>query len=264
MRYTALVALIAVLIGGCSFLTSSPPQGDSAPSKPRDVSNVPDAVPRVEPRSRGGNAKSYEVFGQRYHTLNSSQGFSQRGIASWYGTKFHGNKTANGETYDMYIMSAAHKELPIPTYLRVNNLGNGRSVIVRVNDRGPFHDNRIIDLSYAAAARLDMLREGTALVEITAIDPRHSQTTDRPKTGETGPPHANNIYLQAGAFGDKDNARRLARRLQDELQQVVRIQMASNTLYRVQVGPLPSVKRADHVSSRMEQLGIKTPLVVIE
>ena len=132
---------------------------------------VPDAVPRVEPRSRYGNPPFYEVFGKRYYVLSSSVGYWERGVASWYGPGFHKERTSTGESYDMYGMTAAHKTLPLPAYVRVTNLQNGRSVVVRVNDRGPFVGNRIIDLSYTAAAKLDMLRNGTAMVEIRSIDP---------------------------------------------------------------------------------------------
>ena len=134
---------------------------DTAPAQHIDVSSVKDAVPRPEPYSRYGNPPSYVVLGKRYHTLGSSDNYRERGIASWYGTKFHGHRTSSGESYDMYKMSAAHKSLPLPTYARVTNLGNGKSVIVKINDRGPFHENRLIDLSYAAASRLDILGKGT-------------------------------------------------------------------------------------------------------
>lgn len=132
---------------------------------------MPDAVPMAEPRSRYGNPKAYEVMGERYFVLNSAAGYKERGRASWYGTKFHGKRTSSGEPYDMYQMTAAHKTLPLPTYVRVTRKSNGRSVIVKVNDRGPFHTGRIIDLSYAAAARLDLLKEGSAEVEVEALDP---------------------------------------------------------------------------------------------
>ena len=132
---------------------------------------VPDAVPRVEPRSRYGNPPFYEVFGKRYYVLSSSVGYWERGVASWYGPGFHKERTSTGEPYDMYGMTAAHKTLPLPAYVRVTNLQNGRSIVVRVNDRGPFVGNRIIDLSYTAAAKLDMLRNGTAMVEVRSIDP---------------------------------------------------------------------------------------------
>jgi rare lipoprotein A len=145
------------------------PSLSSAP--PISPQSVPDAVPRVEPRSRYGNPPFYEVFGKRYYVLSSSSDYVERGVASWYGPGFHTVRTSTGDSYDMYGMSAAHKTLPLPAYVRVTNLQNGRSVVVRVNDRGPFVGNRIIDLSYTAAAKLDMLRNGTAFVEVRALDP---------------------------------------------------------------------------------------------
>jgi rare lipoprotein A len=132
---------------------------------------APDVIPRVEPRSRYGNPAYYDVLGKRYYVLSSSVGYWERGVASWYGPGFNKVRTSTGEMYDMYGMTAAHKTLPLPAYVQVTNLQNGRSVIVRVNDRGPFVDNRIIDLSYTAASRLDMLREGTAIVDVRSIDP---------------------------------------------------------------------------------------------
>ena len=132
---------------------------------------VPDAVPRVEPRSRSGNPPFYDVFGKRYYVLSTNIGYVERGVASWYGPGFHKVRTSTGDTYDMYAMSAAHKTLPLPAYARVTNLQNGRSVVVRINDRGPFVGNRIIDLSYSAAVKLDMVRNGTAFVEVRSIDP---------------------------------------------------------------------------------------------
>jgi rare lipoprotein A len=131
---------------------------------------VPDVIPRSEPRARKGNPPFYQVFGKRYYVLSSSVGYWERGVASWYGPGFHKVRTSTGELYDMYGMTAAHKTLPLPAYVRVTNLQNGRSVVVRVNDRGPFVGNRIIDLSYTAAARLDMLRDGTAMVDVRSLD----------------------------------------------------------------------------------------------
>lgn len=268
----ALVAATVVLLLSCSTQTTGPSAQRDGPGDHRHVKNVPDAVPKVEPRSRGGNMRSYVVFGKRYHTLDSSKGFVERGIASWYGSKFHGRKTSNGETYDMYAMSAAHKRLPIPTYLQVTNLENGRKVVVRVNDRGPFHDNRIIDLSYAAAARIGMLGKGTALVEIRAIDPTAPQQP-APKTrvarddSPDGTTAAPRIYLQAGAFSSDGNARRLQQRLAGGLQRPVRVitaQTGSGTVHRVQVGPLASVELADQVSLNLHDYGIREPLVVVD
>ena len=172
------LALIAVIsVAACSGAPPkpNPPTSTVLPpvvTAPLPVPGaVPDAVPRVEPRSRYGNPPFYEVFGKRYYVLSSSAGYWERGVASWYGPGFHKERTSTGEPYDMYGMTAAHKTLPLPAYLRVTNLQNGRSIVVRVNDRGPFVGNRIIDLSYTAAAKLDMLRNGTAMVELRSIDP---------------------------------------------------------------------------------------------
>lgn len=153
---------------------------DSIPTRLPDTSELNDAIARAEPHSRGGN-KDYQVRGINYSVLNSAQGFEQTGIASWYGNKFHGHLTSNGEVYDMYAMSAAHKNLPLPSYLKVTNLTNNKSVVVRVNDRGPFHEGRIIDLSYSAAYKLGMLKAGTAKVKITAI----TEFDDTEKFGDT-------------------------------------------------------------------------------
>jgi rare lipoprotein A len=137
---------------------------------------VPEAVPRAEPRSASGNPPFYQVAGHRYIVLASAAGYRERGVASWYGPDFHGLKTATGERYDMFAMTAAHKTLPIPCYARVTNLSNGRSVVVRINDRGPFVANRIIDLSYTAASRLDMIRNGTAFVDVEVLSPANPQS----------------------------------------------------------------------------------------
>jgi len=164
--------LIGALLVGCS----AQPYRDSAPRGYVDVSKIPDAIPKDEPRSQYGNPNSYEQFGRTYHVMESSKGFVERGVASWYGTKFHGRRTSSGEDYNMYSMTAAHKTLPLPTYLEVTNLDNGKQVVVRVNDRGPFHDGRIIDLSYAAAIKLGINKHGTGRVEIRALqpgEPRH-------------------------------------------------------------------------------------------
>jgi rare lipoprotein A len=165
----------ALGLAGCfTSRNETAPQPPPAPTPPPVATppTIPDAVPKVEPLSRYGNPPYYEVFGKRYYVLSSSVAYLERGVASWYGPGFHQVRTSSGETYDMYAMTAAHKTLPLPAYVRVTNLENGRSVVVRVNDRGPFVGNRIIDLSYTAAARLDMLRNGTAMVEVRGIDPQ--------------------------------------------------------------------------------------------
>ena len=154
--------------------------GPAAP--PIDVSKIPEPVPKAEPRSRYGNKDSYEVLGKTYRVLPDGRGYVERGIASWYGNKFHGYMTSSFEKYDMYAFSAAHKTLPLPSYARVTNLDNGKSVVVRINDRGPFHENRIIDLSYAAAVKIGVWPKGTGLVEVRAIDPAHADEKPPPST----------------------------------------------------------------------------------
>lgn len=180
MRLNAVRALLllAALLGACAHVPprhAAPPGTTPAPtvlpSQVPDLSAIPDAVPRAEPRSAAGNPPFYEVAGHRYVVLASATGYVERGVASWYGTEFHGLRTSTGEPYDMFAMTAAHKTLPLPCYARVTNLANGRSVVVRINDRGPFIANRIIDLSYTAALRLDMIRNGTAFVQVEALTP---------------------------------------------------------------------------------------------
>ena len=167
MRGLGSLVAVAVLVTGCAGVGPR----DGGPDRPMDFSDIPDAVPKDEPRTRAGNPSSYVVNGRRYRLLDSPEGYAEKGIASWYGTKFHGRKTSLGERYDMYAMTAAHKTLPIPSYVRVRNLRNDREVVVRVNDRGPFHDNRIIDLSYAAASKLGIAQTGTGLVEVETVTP---------------------------------------------------------------------------------------------
>lgn len=279
---------ICLLAGGCTgqrpAVSRYAQAQDSAPGQLVDVSHVKDAVPQVEPLSRYGNPESYEVFGKRYRPMRNSRGYSERGIASWYGTKFHGHRTSSGESYDMYSMSAAHKTLPLPTYARVTNLKNGKSVIVKVNDRGPFHDNRLIDLSYAAAARLEILGEGTGLVEVAAIDPEtHLRQAAKPRIAPSQPKvaggttpaavtpaaaHRPTLYLQLGAFSSRDNAERLQSKLsQVNLPGTLRISTATTNnrpVYRVRVGPLASVESADRLTQLLADHGIHDPRVVID
>jgi rare lipoprotein A (peptidoglycan hydrolase) len=177
-RLAAIALALAAVLSGCAGAprVSAPPPTVQVPPRsalppPARLLDVPDAIPRAEPRSIYGNPPSYEVFGKRYYVMASSVGYVERGVASWYGPGFHKELTSVREPYDMYGMTAAHKTLPLPAYVRVTNLQNGRSCVVRVNDRGPFVGNRIIDLSYTAAAKLDMLRDGTAMVEVRVLQP---------------------------------------------------------------------------------------------
>jgi rare lipoprotein A len=215
-----------------------------------DLRALPDAVPRAEPRSRLGNPAFYEVFGQRYTVLADGRGYLERGIASWYGPDFHGERTSIGERYDMYSMTAAHRTLPLPAYARVTNLHNGHSIVVRINDRGPFKANRIIDLSYAAALKLDMVHDGTTLVEVAALQ-GEGAAQPAPPPGE--------LYTQAGAFSDAGNAQRLRERLGSAGIANVQLQTDSSRnppWYRVRIGPIESVAAFDALMSRLKALGI--------
>jgi rare lipoprotein A len=242
---------------------------DSVPS-PIDVSKLPEPVPKVEPRSRYGNKSPYTVGGQTYRVLQTARGYDERGIASFYGNKFHGYKTSNLDTYDMYAFSAASTTLPLPSYARVTNLENGKSVVVRVNDRGPFHDGRLIDLSYAAAVKIGIWPKGTGLVEVRGIDPTDSgkdlpgKELPTPVAVTAGHPQ---IYLQVGAFADAANARRLAQRLREArlgAVQVVDGVLDGRHLHRVRIGPLASVELADQVSQRIEAMGLPHPQVAVD
>jgi rare lipoprotein A len=246
------LTLVALLLAGCSTTAYKTPPLPSLPP-PGDIAAIPEPIPKVEPRSARGNPPFYTVLGRRYFVLETAGGYIERGVASWYGPGFHASTTSNGERYDMYAMSAAHKTLPLPAYVQVTNLRNGRSVVVRVNDRGPFKDGRIIDLSYTAASRLDMLKDGTTFVEVRALAPE--QKTKPPAPPQT--PEA--LYVQAGAFGAQENATRLLERLrvQGIDKSFVREDAVNGrTLYRVRVGPIPSVNEFDRVLARLRALGI--------
>ena len=261
-----------VCLTGCGFFGGlSKPGGsvDSAPNVTLDNRKIKNATPKVEPRSRGGNFTPYTVLGKTYRVMESSKGYKERGGASWYGTKFHGRLTSNGERYNMYEMTAAHKSLPIPTYVTVKNLDNGREIIVRVNDRGPFHEGRIIDLSYAAASKIGMLKKGTARVEVEAIDPRKWKKSKRARkkasaqlvaapavqvasTGQaidsrvsTDTAMLKRQYLQVAAFKNLEAAQALQNRLLDALQAMneaanVVIHPSQQGVYRVRIGPFVS------------------------
>ena len=257
--------MLILLAAGCTVRAPDIITKDGPPSGPIDISNIPDAVPRAEPRSRYGNPSSYVVNGKRYSVMASNQGYEERGIASWYGSKFHGRRTSSGETYNMYGMTAAHKTLPLPTYARVTNLRNGRSIVVKINDRGPFHDNRIIDLSYTAASKLDILRQGTGLVEVTALNPGR-QAPPAPTAVKAAVKNPD-LFIQVGAFSKRYNAERLAERLTNSLNRSIRIKQAYNgegEVFRVQVGPLASVALADTLTQQLAQLGLHGLHVIID
>lgn len=279
MKKNLLPLLLALLLGACSSgpYTSSnsgynnpgsdryAQQQDSAPTSPQDISQLVEPVPKAEPKSRYGNPASYKVNGKTYYVLDSAKGYDKTGMASWYGEKFHGYRTSSGEPYDMYKFTAANKVLPLPTYVRVTNLDNNKSVIVRVNDRGPFHAGRIIDLSWAAAKKLDIAAKGTGRVRVQAIIP-----SDNPQevtrqitagaimaTGAKSPAAAAKLYLQAGAFRSLSDD---ASRLQQQLGGIsglppVAIVMRDN-LYKLWIGPFVNDSIRQQARQRLQQKGM--------
>lgn len=298
-RVNLLVALLAVLLlGGC--FGSRGPGGASAdrdgpPGREAD-GDYPDMTPRREPIMRAGNKNPYTVLGKTYHLLPTAEGYREVGVASWYGTKFHGRATSNGEPYNMFAMTAAHKTLPIPAYVRVTNLENDRSVIVRVNDRGPFHDDRIIDLSYAAAKKLNVFDRGTARVEVVAIDPSSYQRNsvaipqvDAPASRRArplgpavagvkdGPPLApapaadvkggppQGAFLQVGSFSNLKSARSLEARVEQRVAMPALVRstrVEGRDVFRVLIGPFvdtAQLRSAREVLVAAERLN---PLVV--
>lgn len=297
-----------LLLAGALFLSAcsiGPRPGgyfedDGPDARTPDVSQIPDATPRPEPLARSGN-KPYSVYGKQYAPLASAAGYRERGIASWYGKKFHGRRASSGETYDMYAMTAAHKTLPLPSYVRVRNLENGRSVTVRVNDRGPFLHNRLIDLSYAAASKLGIVGTGTGIVEIETVDAGQGNTLvavagspgveigrvpppARPvvelipaaeaapvpapvpaSTPATGTPK---LYLQVGAFKEWDNASQLRTRLERAAFRPVFVQSlltdSQTRVYRVRIGPVASVEAGDQLTQKLTGHGVTDALIVVE
>lgn len=235
----ATASLITLLVA-----CTAPPESDSryadahdaAPLQSISAEQVADAAPRPDPLLAVGNKSPYTVNGVTYEILEDYTNYRERGVASWYGAKFNGHETSNGEIYDLYLATAAHKTLPIPSYARVTNLDNRKSVVVRVNDRGPFHSERLIDLSYAAAVKLGYMEQGTARVEVEVLN--IAGVDDR-----RGTISGNYRYLQLGAFGAEASAQRLQGELQALLSAPVFIspvESGGNMLYRVRVGPVAS------------------------
>lgn len=296
-RWLGGISLVTLcLVAGCAARAPLPSLGD--PSVGRALPT--NSIPRPEPRSRYGNGPIYEVYGQRYTVLDSSYGYVERGVASWYGRKFHGRPTSSREPYDMHGMTAAHKSLPLPTWVEVTNLANGRRIVVRVNDRGPFVKNRLIDLSYAAAERLDIVENGTGMVEVRAIsfdDPPPAAATPVPATVEvataTGSPAdsgpafetvtpratavatpdsaaaagAQRLFVQVGAFGDRANAERRHRLLAANGIRTAFVHRETDrqpALYRVRVGPLADVAHYDRVIDELSRIGITSTHLVSE
>lgn len=264
---------------------------DDGPREAFDVTKIEEPEPKNEPPSRYGNRSPYNVLGRSYQVLPSSRGYVERGISSWYGNKFHGYMTSSFEPYDMYKFTAAHKSLPLPSWARVTNLETGKSVVVRVNDRGPFHDNRLIDLSYAAAVKIGVWPKGTGLVEVRALTPGEVEPAARTAaTGARTPPRPlpkttpadarapapaadasaaaqPRIYLQIGAFGEQANADRAAQRVSAARLGEVRVVEASvngRSVRRVRLGPLRDVDEADRLSQELRRLGLGEARVAID
>ena len=256
-RLIALLALLPVL-GACTWGVPIGDRGDPQAG----------GVPATKPSKRG-NPSSYVVFGKRYYVLDSAEGFTQRGIASWYGTKFHGRPTSSGEVYNMHAMTAAHKTLPIPVYVHVKNLDNGRSTVVRVNDRGPFVDGRIIDLSYAAAKKLGVDGPGTANVEIAVLNAGESKPSSVVRTNkidlELEPELP--LYIQMGSFSSHLNASNMVQSLIDADESSAKITLAqtdNGTFYRVRVGPLFDIDEANAILRRLRDKGYQTARIVVQ
>ncbi len=235
---------------------------------PPNLDAIADAQPRAEPLHRGAN-RPYTVFGRAYVPNVSNEPFRQQGIASWYGRKFHGQKTSIGETYDMYAMTAAHPTLPLPCYVRVTNPANGKSVVVRVNDRGPFHADRIIDLSYTAAAKLDYVRRGSTMVTVervfAGIQPPPMPTTTIANTVAASPivPDGTNLFLQLAAFSTKENAEIFRARMVQELawnREPIHVTFKDN-LYRVRMGPYSSREEAEAIAAQAKRSHDFSPLI---
>lgn len=250
MRLRSISAILVVLlVAGCAGDKKHEP-ADGPSNRRLTAADVHDAVPKREPLARYGNHSPYTVLGKTYTVLPSSKGYHERGIASWYGSKFHGRRTSSGEPYDMHLATAAHKSLPLPTYAEVTNLDNGRKMIVKINDRGPFHANRIIDLSYAAAVKLGVDKTGTARVEVRAID---VETAGKPAVKV-----ADGTFLQVGAFSKRKSADKLAGQMIAAQLKPVSVQK-SRGLYKVWIGPYAAGREIEATIRRVVELGFERP-----
>ncbi len=279
----ALLFLLALMVAACGSRgreRSSAPAGaaptspryeplDGPPNVPFDVEALPEPVVKDEPLARYGNHSPYEVFGKRYQVLPRSAGYVERGTASWYGTKFHGRLTSTREPYDMYQFTAAHKTLPLPSYARVTRLDTGKSVVVRINDRGPFVGTRLIDLSYAAAVKLGIHLTGTAPVEVRVLHPGDDVNAQRPTVPQAAKPpivtSGGNIYVQVAAFSARASAFQYRRRLLGEGFDEVRVFTARSDrgrVWRVRVGPLQTLEQAESVRARLRAGGFGEPRVI--
>ena len=254
MMRTAAAVLGLLLLAGCSVREAR--DGAGRPLDPDDIA-VPE--PRAEPRARYGNHSPYTVNGRTYHVRTSARGYRERGEASWYGRKFHGRRTSSGEPFDMYKVSAAHRTLPLPSWVEVTNLDNGRKLVVRVNDRGPFKDGRIIDLSYAAAVKLGVVEQGTAPVEVRALPVSEARATVAAR------PMSVPVEVQAGAFSHRERAEGVARQLDEAGIGGARVQPARvgrDRVWRVRLGPFWEPAHAEALVRRILTLGMEPPVFV--
>ena len=275
MKNVVIVALVISMLSivGCARPVLRPVQQDSGPRGEVDVSAIPETIAKPVTRTAAGNKSPYTVLGTTYAVLESSRGYNAEGLASWYGSKFHGRNTSNGEVFDMYSLTAAHKHLPIPTYAEVTNLENGKKVIVRINDRGPFHSDRIIDLSWAAAAKLGFADKGTARIKMVALDPDTGKLPAPPKPIRSAPllPASNvvdtpvlselpaNTYYQIAAFANRFAAADLAREAEIVTKYPARVdwdESSSEPTYKVLIGPIQSRVEAEKLATVLEINGL--------
>jgi rare lipoprotein A len=283
-----LLCVVSLYLVACSTTENRVPtlivstdNNDSAPTSQQNVNSIPEVQPKPVKRTRAGNKSPYTVLGQTYTLLAESKGYQERGNASWYGTKFHGRRTANGEVYDMWAMTAAHKTLPIPSYVRVTNIENGRSLIVLVNDRGPFHSDRIIDLSYGAAVKLGFAEKGVTKVDVIDVTPVAAQPVISQSAGNVvapavsvpskKPPKATSTsastshagYFQVAAFQQLKKANKLKAKLTGLLSSPVYVvPNQDNTWYRVRVGPIANTQMMSEARQILSEQGIKKPQLI--
>jgi len=260
--------LFLCLILSTSFACSFNKSSSTSTSSPRVVTSNPKIPPATSPSvpaqvSESNIERFYVVHGRRYAIMKSSQGFSETGIASWYGNPFHGRKTSNGETYDMHAMTAAHKHLPLPTFVEVTNIQNNKSVVLRVNDRGPFVGDRVIDLSFAAAKALDIIQQGTGTVRVRALDDLNlAEDNDRLLQADQA------SFIQVASFTQHSNAFSYQERLiKNGIAGSRIIQVADDsgqTLLRVQIGPITSGQSYDEIVKKLKKIGITNTLLVSE
>ena len=260
-----IILFVSLFIAACGTKSRYTMEHDIGPKGDFDSSGVPDAVPVWEPLSRQGNRSPYTVRGIKYHIADISNGFEEFGYASWYGLKFHGELTSNGEVYNMYAMSAAHKNLPIPSYVRVTNLDNNKQVIVRVNDRGPFHAGRVIDLSYAAATKLGYAKKGTARVKVELIRPERNNVS----SGENKDLNVEDKvahFIQLGAFSSLSSAEKILNQVMRDYQAseafIASAAIGSSVIHRVRVGPFFNESEAQSSLKKIRTSGFSGAQII--